>query len=125
MTTRPTCDVLKDCDIGHGYSVPVTCVFPPEHNGDHGGHLDEDTFVSWPAKEELIDMADQDEVFDEWWRRLSAQGACDAFGGVQYERVKADWTEDGRPDYIEEYIRAKDRGSWLPAIAPPPRKPEA
>lgn len=46
-------------------------------------------------------------LFDALWVALSEQGACDALGGREYLRVRAEWLFAGAPPSIEAFIRRR------------------
>lgn len=50
-------------------------------------------------------------AFDLTWIVLADQGACDAFGGAEQRRVKAEWVSAGSPKQIAEFIRVRANAS--------------
>lgn len=42
--------------------------------------------------------------FDDIWNALSEQGACDAIGGCEYERIRQEWA-DHEAEIIASFIR--------------------
>jgi len=44
--------------------------------------------------------------FDQAYERLSAEGACDDPGGMEWERVRAEWIAAGQPE-IDPFIRRR------------------
>jgi hypothetical protein len=45
--------------------------------------------------------------FDLTWRALAERSVCDGFGGMQYQRVRQEWLEAGRPRSIGGFIRTR------------------
>lgn len=45
--------------------------------------------------------------FDAQWKRLAELGACDELGGLEYERVRAEFFAAGSPSPIEPFIRRR------------------
>ena len=46
------------------------------------------------------------DAFDRAWRACAARGQCDHFGGVQYQRVKAEWLPHrAKAGDVEAFIR--------------------
>lgn len=48
---------------------------------------------------------DKDRLFLVVYGELARLGHCDGPGGMECERVTAEWIEAGRPDEIKEFIR--------------------
>jgi hypothetical protein len=46
-------------------------------------------------------------IFDYAWEGLAEQGACDAKGGCEYRRVRAEWVVAGYPLAIRHFIRER------------------
>lgn len=38
-----------------------------------------------------------DELFDVWYELLAQKGQCDSPGGAEYQRVRREWQEAGKP----------------------------
>lgn len=59
------------------------------------------------VRETLAINEQRDIAFDAEYERLSKTGACDNAGGMEWERVKAEWIAVGRPTEItiEAFIR--------------------
>lgn len=49
----------------------------------------------------------QRNLFASTWYALSAVGACDAIGGMEYQRVLREWEQAGFPVDLEEFIRRR------------------
>lgn len=45
--------------------------------------------------------------FEAAYERLAQVGACDTPGGVEYQRVRAEWRRAGRPEDVETFIRER------------------
>jgi hypothetical protein len=55
-------------------------------------------------------MNDQDKQFNTAYARLAELGKCDSPGGAEYQRVKAEWIEAGRPterEALESFIHRR------------------
>ncbi len=50
--------------------------------------------------------------FDIVHAELAKQGKCDTTGSVEYERVKREWIEAGKPSNIKDFI------CWRSNLAP-------
>jgi hypothetical protein len=58
----------------------------------------------------VIENASALAEFHDTFERLSYEGKCDAVGGMEHERILADWISEGCPADIENYILfAQDR----------------
>jgi hypothetical protein len=56
--------------------------------------------------------AEKDVIFALLYNELSKLGHCDGVYGAEFKRVLAEYTEAGRPDDAEEFI--KRRANWVP-----------
>jgi hypothetical protein len=52
--------------------------------------------------------------FDAAYERLSDEGECDIPGGLEYQRVLAEWKASGCPEDVEAFII--DRANALPGF---------
>lgn len=52
-----------------------------------------------------------DAEFDRAYEYLAKQGTCDSPGGQEYQRVKSEWLEYGRPAPLS-FISV--RANWIP-----------
>lgn len=117
--TPKTAPVSKFCGDKEPGSMFV-CSLSPGHDGDHtSGNA-----KTWPRAKapsladacpkcghELGEHAGKKcppktkagVKFDDVWKALSEEGACDAIGGAEYERVRAAWNRAGGD--IESFIR--------------------
>lgn len=43
-------------------------------------------------------------VFDDLWRTLAEQGACDSIGGLEYKRVRVEWLQYTGFDSLKNFI---------------------
>ena len=46
-------------------------------------------------------------AFDHAWRLLAKLGCCDSHGGMEYQRVRDEWTTAGRPTAFQAFIRRR------------------
>ena len=57
----------------------------------------------------------QKKTDDDFWdayERMSAKSHCDAAGGMEYQRVFAEWKEAGRPTGLEVFIHIRANVLW-------------
>lgn len=72
-------------------------------------HHDERRF-DWREDDDGIEILplddDAPDRFDERWRQLEREGACDGFGGMEYRRVRAEWLASEGED-LDGFIRRR------------------
>lgn len=62
------------------------------------------TFKELQSRREKKKTSPELERFLEAYQRLSKLGKCDMPGGAEYDRVKMEWIEAGKPDNLDEFI---------------------
>jgi hypothetical protein len=52
-------------------------------------------------------VRERDKKFRETYQRMSERGLCDSVDGAEYNRVRSEWVEAGRPSGIRYFILAR------------------
>lgn len=61
------------------------------------------------------------QIFDQAWQQLECEGKCDALGGAEYRRVKAEWVRFGMQNAAYLFIAILANLPPLPPPGDPPR----
>ena len=57
------------------------------------------------ANDDQVLATEQGQYFRETWCKLSREGACDVYGGMECDRVYREWKEAGSPNDLMTFIR--------------------
>lgn len=60
-----------------------------------------------PDHEERMERLERRRTFNVAYGKLARVGACDSLGGMESERVRAEWEASGRPADVESFIRIR------------------